>query len=148
MAEFLMSILGPLLGGVISATVGLLLFHYKRKQDTMDDFLALLAEQRSRLVALELANRQSLTTERFFNPGEDEFFTASIPVLSLAVDKVRRVLPPTQAANLRAIFADYSTYRTKYEGMTRAALGVEPGKSYAQKLLEFLDRMEAIVSRR
>ena len=135
MCAFINSIVGPVIGGVISASVGLGMFLIQRRLTAKDDFIGMIDDIRAKLHV----------------SGEKEhvFYPESVELLRQSVYKVRRYLSSERRVHLHEILRDYEGLKRWFEAPDKVAIfKVHTRLSADAALGNFLDRFEDCVAGR
>ena len=132
MNEFIKTIIGPVIGGLIAAGIGFGMSFIYRCRDARDDSTAVIADQRAKLD---------------LHPNEgDKFFQESLPVLSQAVHRVRRFVSDDQWVSLSKTWYEYRGQDShRVNRNVPAAIDVFTGTMPDQKLRDFLDRFDKCI---
>lgn len=137
MCRFIETLVGPIIGGIISAGVGYWMFCLERNRAAKDVFHDIVSGERAKLETMKLR--------------EAEFFEQSIPIMSQAVYRVQRFVTPQERTRLHQVLRDYqSHHKSEFEGgltsmAASAAADLGTGKTHVQILEEFIDKLDECV---
>jgi hypothetical protein len=135
MCAFIKSIIGPVIGGVISASVGLGMFFVQRRLTAKDDFIGMIDDLRAKLHV----------------SGEKEhiFYSESMEVLRQGVYKVRRYLSSERRVHLHEILRSYEDLKRWFKAPEDVVVfKVHTHIAADAALGNYLDRFEDCVAGR